>query len=46
MVGINRELELWMQTLEYKGFTIGRMKTEYLQCNFSGIIGAKTDMLV
>ncbi|XP_061342559.1 uncharacterized protein LOC133288765 [Gastrolobium bilobum] len=32
---VNRKLELWRSTLESKGFTLSRIKTEYLKCEFS-----------
>jgi hypothetical protein len=37
MVDVNRTLELWRQTLEYKGFLLSRTKTEYRGCDFSGV---------
>jgi len=33
--GVNRKLELWRDTLEDKGFSLSRSKTEYLHCRFS-----------
>ena len=33
--GVNRKLELWRQTLESKGFSLSRTKTEYMRCGFS-----------
>ena len=33
--GVNRKLELWRQTLESKGFRLGKTKTEYMRCGFS-----------
>uniref|UniRef100_A0A0A9HNU0 Reverse transcriptase domain-containing protein n=1 Tax=Arundo donax TaxID=35708 RepID=A0A0A9HNU0_ARUDO len=32
---VNKELELWRQTLESKGFRLSRTKTEYIRCGFS-----------
>ena len=32
----NSKLEEWRESLEGKGLSISRAKTEYLQCNFSG----------
>jgi hypothetical protein len=36
-VGVNMKLKLWTQTSKSKGFRISRIKTEYLQCDFSGV---------
>nr|XP_009801320.1 PREDICTED: uncharacterized protein LOC104247073 [Nicotiana sylvestris] len=33
--GVNERLEVWRQALEFKGFTLSRTKTEYLECKFS-----------
>ncbi|XP_016476031.1 uncharacterized protein LOC107797642 [Nicotiana tabacum] len=33
--GVNARLEVWRQTLEYKGFKLSRTKTKYLECKFS-----------
>ncbi|GJN13131.1 hypothetical protein PR202_ga31468 [Eleusine coracana subsp. coracana] len=33
--GVNRKLELWRHTLEWKGFRLSRAKTEYMMCEFS-----------
>ncbi|KAH0434466.1 hypothetical protein IEQ34_026824 [Dendrobium chrysotoxum] len=33
--GVEGKLELWMSTLESKGFRLSRSKTEYMECNFS-----------
>ena len=33
--GVNRELELWRQTLESKGFRLSRTETEYMRCGFN-----------
>ena len=32
---VNVKLELWRQTLESRGFTLSRVKTEYMECKFS-----------
>ena len=32
--GVNQNLELWRETLESKGFTLSRTKTEYMRCDF------------
>ena len=32
---INAKLKLWRQTLESRGFTLSRAKTEYMECKFS-----------
>ena len=34
---VDRQLELWRQTLESKGFRLSRTKTEYMNCGFSGV---------
>lgn len=36
-VGVDRKLEVWRHTLESKGFTLSRTKTEYMKCGFSGV---------
>ena len=36
--GINRKLELWWKTLESKGFRLSRTKTEYMRCDFGGVV--------
>ncbi|XP_070013810.1 uncharacterized protein [Nicotiana sylvestris] len=33
--GVNARLEVWRQTLEFKGFKLSRTTTEYLECKFS-----------
>ncbi|KAI0526895.1 hypothetical protein KFK09_002488 [Dendrobium nobile] len=33
--GVEGKLELWMSTLEFKGFRLSRSKTKYMECNFS-----------
>jgi hypothetical protein len=35
--GVNQKLELWRRTLEVKGFSLSRSKTEYMKCDFSAI---------
>ena len=42
--GINRKLELWRQTLESKGFRLSRTKTEYMRCDFGGVVHEKEDV--
>ena len=32
--GVNQKLELWRETLEFKGFRLSRTKTEYMICDF------------
>jgi len=34
--GLNNKLEKWRHTLESRGFTLIRSKTEYLRCGLSG----------
>jgi len=34
--GINRKLEQWRHTLEFRSFRLSRLKTEYLRCRCSG----------
>ncbi|XP_075095141.1 uncharacterized protein LOC142173448 [Nicotiana tabacum] len=42
---VNTWLEVWRQTLEYKGFNLSRTKTEYLACKFSvGMHEAEMDV--
>ena len=31
---MNQKLELWRETLEFKGFRLSRTKTEYIKCDF------------
>jgi hypothetical protein len=33
--GVDQKLELWRRTLEAKGFSLSRYKTEYMKCDFS-----------
>jgi len=35
--GVNRKLELWRQTLEYKGFRVSQTKIEYMRCDFGNV---------
>ena len=39
-VGLSGKLEQWRHTLESKGFRLSRSKTEYLKCEFSGVVGS------
>jgi len=39
-VGLSGKLEKWRHTLESKGFRLSRSKTEYLKCEFSGVVGS------
>ena len=32
---MNQKLELWRETLEFKGFRLSRTKTKYMRCDFS-----------
>ena len=43
-VGVNRKLELWRQTLESKGFRLSRTKTEYMRCDFGGVVQEEGDV--
>jgi len=38
--GLSGKLEQWRHTLESKGFRLSRSKTEYLKCEFSGVVGS------
>ena len=31
---MNQKLELWRETLEFKGFGLSRTKTKYMRCDF------------
>ena len=42
--GVNRKLELWQQTLESKGFRLSRTKTEYMRCDFGGVVQEEGDV--
>ena len=41
---INRKLELWRQTLKSKGFRLSRTKTEYIRCDFGGVVHEEGDV--
>ena len=41
---VNRKLELWWQTLESKGFRLSRTKTEYMRCDFGGVVQEEGDV--
>jgi len=41
---VNRKLELWRQTLESKGFRLSRTKTEYMRCDFGGVVQEEGDV--
>jgi len=36
--GLNKKLEMWRHSLESKGFRMSKSKTEYLRCEFSGMV--------
>ena len=36
-IEVDRQLELWRQTLKSKRFRLSRTKTEYMKCGFSGV---------
>ena len=42
--GVNRKLELWQQTLESTDFRLSRTKTEYMRCDFGGVVQEKRDV--
>ena len=42
--GVNRKLELWRQTLQSKGFRLSRTKTEYIRCDFDGVVQEEGDV--
>ena len=42
--GVNRKQELWRQTLECKGFRLSRTKTEYMRCDFGGVVQEEGDV--
>ena len=42
--GVNKKLELWQQTLKSKGFRLSRTKTEYMRCDFGGVVQEKRDV--
>lgn len=35
--GVNEKLEVWLHTLESKGFDLSKSKTKYLECRFSDL---------
>jgi len=35
IAGVNANLELWRQTLEFRDFRLSKAKTEYMECKFS-----------
>jgi len=35
--GLNKKLERWRNSLEFRGFRLSRSKTEYLRCGFSRV---------
>ena len=37
--GLNTKLKQWRHTLEYRGFRLSILKTEYLKCGFSAKVG-------
>ena len=43
-IGVDRQLELWRQTLESKGFRLSRTKTEYIKCKFSDVTSEDGDV--
>ncbi|KAF3644377.1 putative filament-like plant protein 3-like isoform X1 [Capsicum annuum] len=43
--GVNDKLEVWRQTVEFKGCRLSRTKTEYLECKFSDL-SHKADVVV
>jgi hypothetical protein len=42
--GVNQKLELWRRTLEVKGFSHSRSKTEYMKCDFSATTQEEGDV--
>ena len=42
--GVNQKLKLWRETLESKGFTLSRTKTEYMRCDFGTTIREEEDI--
>jgi hypothetical protein len=42
--GVDQKLELWRRTLEAKGFTLSRSKTEYIKCDFSATTQEEGDI--
>jgi hypothetical protein len=43
-MGVDQKLELWRRTLEAKGFSLSRSKTEYLKCDFSATTQEEGDV--
>ena len=41
---VNRKLELWRQTFESRGFRLSRTKTEYIRCDFDGVVQEEGDV--
>ena len=44
IISLLRKLELWRQTLESKCFRLGRTKTEYMRCDFGGVVQEEGDV--
>ena len=44
IISLLRKLELWRQTLESKCFRLSRTKTEYMKCNFDGVVQEEGDV--
>jgi hypothetical protein len=42
--GVDQKLELWRRTLEAKGFSLSRSKTEYMKCDFNAITQLEGDV--
>ena len=42
--GVNRKLELWRKTLDSKSFRLSRTKTEYMICDFGGVVQEEEDV--
>jgi hypothetical protein len=42
--GVHQKLELWRRTLEAKGFSLSRSKTEYMKCDFSSTTQEEGDV--
>lgn len=40
-IGVSAKLEVWRQTLEFKGVQIEQDQTRYLVCNFSDLTRGK-----
>ena len=41
---VNRKLELWLQTLEFKGFRVSRTKTKYMRRDFGNATHEEGDV--